>query len=511
MPRLFGRSYGRRGVFAARFVAIGALCLSAATLFSVTTTLPVSAASGMTSAAQGTGLQLVLFGTKITGGDASACVNETGSTATTANKNGDGTASLCNEEPGTYAASEGEGTLLTSQGVELDAKASEQTAGQTDGSTSSKCAQGGTTPSGTPVLLSLGLSCVDAYAAVGSSGDPSASSMGEVANVTIGLNSVLAPLLGASPSSGSGDSCNNEGSVGALVNSVCTALSNVSGSSPQPASSLFAGIKQALQNLYDVVTKNLDPTVTIDVGQAKSAVTTSSGALDASAQGSTLDISVLPGVGCAAPPGDSTQPTLAQCTADSLSSTPQYAAPLIEVVLAPAQSSVSDQGGTWSSTGQGSLATIDINIPGDQHTISLSPDVDQTILSGTPLQTTIDLGSAQTNHSASGASSGAQGADINLLESSTFPGGSNTAGAVSADLGSTTTTAGSGPVATAAPLPPVPATASVSSPTAVHTGEWWSGSMPFIAGFGLFGMALLGVPRLRRWQRASSVVSKASR
>jgi hypothetical protein len=209
MPRLFGRSYGRSGVSAARFVAMGALCLSAATLFSVTTTLPASAAFDMTSAAQGTGLQLVLFGTKITGGDASACVNETGSTSTTANKNGDGTASLCNEEPGTYAASQGEGTLLTSQGVELDAKAAEQTAGQTDGSTSSKCAQGGTTPSGTPVLLSLGLSCVDAYAAVDSAGDPSASSMGEVANVTIGLNSVLAPLLGASPSSGSGDSCND--------------------------------------------------------------------------------------------------------------------------------------------------------------------------------------------------------------------------------------------------------------------------------------------------------------
>jgi hypothetical protein len=511
MPRLFGRPHGRRGASARGLAAVGFAALSALGLVSAMTAAPVAAASGLTASAQGTGLQLALFGTKISGGNSSACVNETGSTATTTNKGADGTASLCDAQPGTYAAAEGEGTLLTSQGVELDEKASEGTPGQSDGSTTSKCAQGGSTPSGTPVLLSLGLSCVDAFATVASSGDPSASSMGEVANVTIGLNGVLSPLLGASPSSGSGDSCNNQGTVGALVNSVCTALSSVSGSSPEPASSLFAGIKQALQNLYDVVTKNLDPTVTIDVGQAKSSASTASGTLDSTAQGSTLDIAVLPGVGCAAPAGETTQPTLAQCAADSLSSNPQYAAPLIEIVLSPAQSSASYQSGAWSSSGQGSLATIDVNIPGDQHTISLAPDVDQTILSGTPLQTTIDLGSAQTNHSVSGASSAAQGADINLLESSTFPGGSSTQGAVSADLGSTDATAGSGPVATAAPLPPVPATASVSSPTAVHTGEWWSGSMPLIAAFVLIGAALLGWPRLRRWHRAASVVSKADR
>jgi len=514
---------------------IGVLALTAATVIGVAGALPANAAgSGFTLSAQGTGLQLVLFGTKLTGGNSSACVNATGSaTPTVANKNSDGSASLCDGQAGIYAASEGEGTLLTTSGVHEDQKASQGPAAGTNGSTTSSCGQGGGTPSGTPVLLTLGLSCAYAQAVVDSAtpANPSASSMGEVANVTIGLNGILSPILGAAPSSGSGDSCNNTGTVGALLNTVCTALSSLAGSSPGTASTLFQGINQALQNLFNVVTKDLDPTITIDVGQAKTSITTAaSGTGEATAkalaQGSTLDVAILPGVGCAAAPGDANQPSLAQCISAVASGSSQYSAPLVEVLVSPAQSTSSyDASNTdtpWTSTGQGSLVTVDVNIPGAQQVISVPPNVDQTLLAGTPLQTTIDLGSAQTNHSTTGASAGAQGAVINVLESSTFPGGSSSQGAVSANLGSTTSSA----TQAGTPAPPTapaggsvtpstpgaaPATAAATSPTAVHTGEWWSGSMPFLILLAVLGGGLIGWPRLRRISLVSRLLARVHR
>jgi len=519
---------------------LGVLMLAVTTVLGVAGALPANAAStGFTLSSQGTGLQLVLFGQKLTGGNSSACVNDTGSaTPTVANKNSDGSASLCDGKAGIYAASEGEGTLLTTSGVHEDQTAQQGPASGTNGSTTSTCAQGGGTPAGTPVLLTLGLSCAYAQAAVDSATppNPSASSMGEVANVTIGLNGILSPILGASPSTGSGDSCNNTSTVGALLNTVCTALSSLGGSAPGTAGSLFQGINQALQQLFNVVTKNLDPTITIDVGQAKTSITTAnSGGGEATAkavaQGSTLDIAILPGVGCAAAPGDQNQPSLTACIADAVSAHPQYSAPLIEVLVSPAQSTSSyDASNTdtpWVSTGSGSLVTVDVNIPGAQQVISVPPNVDQTLLAGTPLQTTIDLGSAQTNHSTTGASGGAQGAVINVLQSGTFPGGSSTTGAVSANLGgvlTAATQAGSTPppispsgcTSNCNPSVPstpgaAPATAAATSPTAIHTGEWWSGSMPLLALMAALGSGLIFWPRLRRLSLVARVVARAHR
>lgn len=535
MSRLFRRTDGRRRAPAFRIGAIGAIALTAVTVIGVAATLPAEAAgTGFTLSAQGTGLQLVLFGTKLTGGNSSACVNDTGSASpTVADKNSDGSPSLCDGQAGIYAASEGEGTLLTSSGVHEDQEAAQGPASGTNGSTTSSCAQGGGTPSGTPVLLSLGLSCAYAQAAVDSASpaNPSASSMGEVADLTIGLNGILSPLLGASPSSGSSDSCQNSGTIGALLNTVCTALSSLAGSSPGTAGTLFQGINEALQNLYDVVTKNLDPTITIDVGQAKTSITTAGSGTGAAtakavAQGSTLDIAMLPGVGCAAAPGAANQPSLAQCITAATSGPSPYAAPLIEILVSPAQSTSSYEASNadtpWTSTGSGSLVTVDVNIPGAQQVISVPPNVDQTLLAGTPLQTTIDLGSAQTNHGSTGASSGSQGAVINVLESGTFPGGSSTQGAVSANLGSTTSaasqagtpappTAPSGGSVTPSTPGAAPATAAATSPTAVHTGEWWSGSLPFLVLLGVIGAGLIGWPRIRRVSLVSRVVSRVHR
>ncbi|HUC37096.1 MAG TPA: hypothetical protein VMR97_08230, partial [Acidimicrobiales bacterium] len=63
----------------------------------------------------------------------------------------------------------------------------------------------------------------------------------------------------------------------------------------------------------------------------------------------------------------------------------------------------------------------------------------------------------------------------------------------------------------AAPPAPAAATSAASSPTAVHTGEWWAGSMPLLVVLAVFGAGLIGWPRLRRVSLVARVVSKVHR
>lgn len=533
MARLFGKSEGVFRASAARFLTAVVVAVSASAFVLAAAVLPASAATapttGLTGTALGSGLLMNLFGTKLSGGTSSSCVNDNGASGVTSvvNKNADGSASLCDGQPGVQAASEGEGTLLTSSVAQADQKASENVAGRTDGSTSPTCAQGGATPSGIPFTVTFGVACSYAQAAMDSNGRPSSSAMGEVSNITVGLNGILSPILGAAPSlpslpstpltgGSSNSSCSSTGSTGVLLNTVCKALSTVASAAP-PASNLLSGINQALQNLFNVVTTDADPTISIDVGQSKaSSVATASG-IQSLAQGSSLDIAILPGVGCAAPAGVSVQPTLADCVADVASAHPQDSAPLVDIQVAPSQSASGFDGSKWSPTGVASLVTVDINIPGAQQVISVPPNVDQTILSGTPLQTTISRGTVQTNSTTTGATSLVQGTVVNLLESASFPGGSANVGALAVNTGAigTTGTLADTPApavtASSSTPSPVPAVASATSPTAVHTGEWWSGSMPLLVGIALLGGGLIGWPRLRRLSIVSRLVSRVHR
>jgi len=111
MSRLTRRTASPRCAPVARIGVVGFLALTAATVIGTASAIPAGAAQpGITLAAQGTGLQLVLFGTKVTGGNSSACINDSGpATPNVANKNSDGSASLCDGLAGIYSASEGEG------------------------------------------------------------------------------------------------------------------------------------------------------------------------------------------------------------------------------------------------------------------------------------------------------------------------------------------------------------------------------------------------------------------
>lgn len=523
----------RRGWAWARLGAIAAVSM---TMLGVATGGVASAAAPTYSAtATATGAQINLFGTELTGGKATVAVD----TATPS------------------VTAEGVGTLTP--GLVEDQKA----AVTADGATQTKanaCSQGGGTPAGTPITLSLGLACSSASAALSSTNLPNGAATGEVAGLNVNvagllnqiiqsggnqlfgalqqvlgqLNSSLGTGTKACPSaagatgSGSGSfsemaatpsgasaltsllgTLSNSGSplssvLGTLglggSNSPLTGATNGTSSSAPSAGALgnlLEGLCQTLTNVENVVKSSPAPnTLVVKVGPASASVVgTAPDAATATAQGATLDVQILPGVGCTS--------SLTNCITDPSA----YAAPLVEIKVADAKSTDVFNGTTWVPSGSGSVAEIDLNIPGFAQTISVAPGQSQDLLAGTPLETVIDLGSASTT----GTTNTAHGATVDLLK------GVN--GGILLNLGSTTTTGT--PVTTAAvtqassggssPTGPVTLASGGSSPTAVHTGLWFAGSLPFLLGFGALGGTLIGWPRLRRTSLMTRLLARARR
>lgn len=520
-----------------------------ATTFSVAAVVMLAMASSGTAMAStvqnysasvsATGLDLSLFGNTLSGGFASACVN---SGSATSNPN-----SHCDTLPGPEAYGTAQGILLTSSGLTGSATAEANSAGSSvddpasstpptvdwgsttnptitapaSGLNCSQLSSGG--PQGSSgVTLDLGAACANAQAAVDSNGVPTADAYGEVAHLNVDLNGILGQVLGASSSSSSND-CNQSSSsvsIGALLNGVCQVVNSVAGSAGSSlgstGTSLVQAIDQALQNLGSVTSNDLGDTVTVAVGPAVSQISQAAdGTVTVAGLGSTLDIGLLDGVGCV--PGTPLL-TCADNTAASLvSGTPSpTAAPLVDIDVAPAGcvETRDPSTGTWTGKAFDAVVTVNVNLPGDPVSIPVlaNEGASQTILSGTPLQTTIELANQVLG------SSGCTGNSVTVsaLESSTFPGGSSTpgsGGAILASLGTVTdNVAGSSPATASTQSPPAPAptvpVVSAESPTAVHTGEWWAGSLPLLGVLAAAGGALIGWPRLRRIPAVARIVSR---
>lgn len=476
-----------------------------------------------TAQAQSEGLVINLFGTQLTGGVASAGVNS-------------GTPS---------ASAEGVGTLTP--GLVEDQKASVNGNNQTQNHPKA-CQQGGSAPSSSPLGVTLGLSCSSAVATV-ANGVPSASATGEIAGLDVNATSILNQIISSggdqlfsgiqqilgqlngtplgsgstacpatSPSSTSSTSTGGSSTTstttasnplaalagtaaepGTPLNTLLGSLglsASQSASSPGPLGTLINGLCQTLTNIQKLGAGT--STLVVDVGPASAQVLgTAANTATASAKGATAEVQILPGVG-ASPSGGP--------------------APLIDIHVAPAEADDSWDGTNWTPSTKSALATVDLNIPGDAQSISVSPGQHLDLLAGTPLETVIDLGSATT--SGSGTSSGsdtANGATLDVAK------GVN--GGILLDLGSSRVTGGDkAATVDAAVVPPAhsnPATPSVisqsappeiaASPTLVHTGAWWSGSAPYIGGLAALGGGLLGWPRLRRTSKGLGMLLRAAR
>jgi hypothetical protein len=511
--------------------------------------------------ATGAGLNLNLFGNKLIGGNSFACANY--GSPQQKNLDGNGNATACDSSKTgsspTMAYAQGEGTLLTSSGLHGLQTASATSPGTTavptpasgkDGFVCSQLNSGGFQGSN-GVGLDFGVSCAQATASLDGAGNPTAEATGDVVHVGVDLNGILSGIAGASPVSGSSDLCNQASGqnqqVGQLLNGVCQLLGSIGSgggnSAPAPIGGLFDGVSQALQDLRDVAANDTVPcplypsttapaSVCVEVGPAQSKIATASdGTVTASALGETVEIDVLPGVGCTA--GTS----LATCALNDATyvtneANNPTAAPLITVKVGPATctETLSPTDATWKTSSYASIVDVDLNIPGDNIPIHIpgAAGSGQTFANGTPLQGTIEIANAS-SAAPVGDSAGCTGDSLtlSLLENSMFPGGSTTPGqgAINVHVGSSnaganvvgtaapaTQSSGSGPGAGPGPsgLPSVP-TVAATSPTAVHTGEWWSGSLPLLAILAALGGGLIGWPRLRRLPLVARLVTRSSR
>jgi hypothetical protein len=477
MVRVFrGPSATRRRV-ALRTGSVGVLVGGALALAGgpvvLTGVLPASASPPTYGAtASAIGLSINLFGTEISGGSAIATVDS---------------ALL-------KAHAEGIGTLLTSGGAQLH-DTSDASSNNTAQNAPWSCPKGGGTPSGTPLLISIGAGCASSAAGVTADGWPTSSSQGQVGELDVGANGILQPVL--------------QGGANQLTQGLASGLGSCASSAGgNPVGQLCAGLSQAVTNLQNTVQAAgsvNQPDIIVKLGTAVTSVTNAGGAgsggypLTATAEGDSADIQVLPGVG-----------SIGATFANGALSGVLSGAPLMEVKILPATATSIFDGKGWTSTSHSSVAIISLNIPGDVQTIDLNaPGQCQEFAAGTPLDSTVCLAAAST--SAGGA---AQAHSVKASLLTALPGAPGQG--VQLNLGDVSTngidaaTAAAGPPTAASP-PAVPAQVIGTSPTAVHTGEWWSGSLPVVAAAAALGGLLIGWPRLRRLPLVARVVGRTRR
>ncbi len=439
---LAGRHWRSRG---ARGVAMKAGIVSLAGLTGLFLAAgPASAqALAFTGNASGQALQITIAGTQLTGGTSSATWDGTTATATGA-------------------------------GEVLPVLVSNATTSATSTSGPESAPETCTVPPapGIPAplneLLNLGVACGSASSDV-ASGLPSATATGTAANVSVGLEPILKQVV--SPS-----------------NPLVGVLQQVLGKLPAlPAggSSLGSIIQQILGSTLS------NPLVSVVAGGSTSSLSPVSGAEVATSTTKGASVDLLPGAGNAG-------------------------APLIGIDVGEATATASDTAGTFTSSDTPATVAIHLNIPGNPQTINLAPGQSITLLAGTPLQTTIVAGDGSNSSTASSATAEAQALSVDLAQglgassltaenggilvhlanaSATLAAGPST---VPASTTSQSSTPASAPVSTQSVSSPAPAAEVAATPTAVHTGEWWAGSLPAVGALMAVGSGLLGWPRLRR-------------
>ncbi|MDA8341082.1 MAG: hypothetical protein M0007_02490, partial [Actinomycetota bacterium] len=139
------------------------------------------------------------------------------------------------------------------------------------------------------------------------------------------------------------------------------------------------------------------------------------------------------------------------------------------------------------------------------HTVTIAPGQSQTFLAGTPLASTISVGSGSVTQGTGAATAVAHGVTLDLLQ--------GVDGGITVDLATAgTSVSGAAPAAPAAlpftpgtttPSPaPAPAPAQIVGATSVHTGEPWGGAAPIVGVALASGLALVYRRRMVRIVRS---------
>ena len=459
--------------------------------------LPGSTGSYSVSASAA-GLYLALGGQQLTGGTSSVSgtyTNNTGTPAEDAKATGGGFL-LSNQVLGTEPSVEAGGTT-----GQTSASAVQGPQGDPNGSNvdvgvpvPADCAQGGGSVS-SGVGGFVGLGCGYAHASVdngGTSNGPQALAAGNMVTASISLGGVLNQVY----TGGAKQLCDGLGQIPTLGKTLDDTCTQVLGTA--------AG-----------TTNQINPTVQLNVGNAYSEIVGTSSKVFGLAKSSSIDLSVFPGL-------DSTTE------------------PLLRVEI-PAATAISCEG-TGCPTGAPNctVAAGGWTNSYDAGVIKLSglliDDLNGTPLSSLPFFSTIlgsttsefeippacsaagveqinssALGQLLTIHLASATVTGTGVSGSGAQVAVTLPGAGqvinlNTSGIQTSNTGTPAAT-----TAAVTPSPVAPVLQAAQSPTSVHTGEWWAGSLPLLAVLAALGGGLLGWPRIRRFPMVSRLVSRSSR
>jgi hypothetical protein len=515
------------GVAAAMMLAVA----SSGTAFA-DTVLPGGTGS-YNVAASSAGLYLALAGHQLTGGTSqvSGTYSYTGT--------GDATESASAQAQGFLLS-----TSLTGTGPSVSVKspqsAPSNTVSGTEGKNGDPAANGGTGGSNadvggpaTPpdcnqgggqlqsgVGLFVGLGCGYATATIDPTGTAASSLAGpqalgaaNIAQVTVSLDGILSQVY----SGGASQLCSGLGSVPTLGPVLQTACNQV---------------LTGLQNPPTGTLPLVNPTVQVDVGNAYSQIVSNSNLVAAIAHSNSIDVSVFPGLNSGLPPllrveipaaiavscegtgnvkvgGASypcnTPPSNA-CTSSSTTGwTNYYEASIIRIT-----GTLIDALSTASSGG----FPDPLEILSCSQLASANSGLQQAEQAGLGQLLTLNLASATT----SGSGVSGSGLEVELLPGK-GPGGSSVVSLNGAGINTTATGSASGTPPTSpaqqqssSPLgtTQAPTVAAATSPTAVHTGEWWAGSLPLLAVLAALGGGLLGWPRLRRFPVVAHLVDRVT-
>jgi hypothetical protein len=318
------------------------------------------------------------------------------------------------------------------------------------------CAQP-TTPFPAPLgsLVSLGIACASANAMQDSNGLASATGTGEVASLTV------APSLGA---------------LSTLVTQgspLAGALGQLFGSLP-PLPSGGSPLGAVLGTVAQASSAQLAYLVKVTVGSSSSSVNATPSAATADTQDTGVTVSLLGGIGASGGP-------LATVVIGSASTT----------------STLDRAAGTVKTSDTPAVVTVDVTPPvGAPAHLQIAPGASQTILAGTPLETTIAAGdgtAAATPGSGAGSAS-AEGVEVDALTSVGATDSAGTNGGVGVKVAGSSTSANVVAAAVTPTTAPPPAPAPAQTPTAhtaaatvpgvttVHTGEYWAGPLPIALG-----------------------------
>ncbi len=471
--------------------------------------------------ASSAGLYLALAGTQLTGGTAAVS----------------GTYQLASAggTPTETASAKAQGFLLSTQitgtgpSVSVPTAAGKTTDSGTEGSNGDAAANGGVggsnadvggpaTPpdcnqgggqvsSGVGAFVGLGCgyatASVDPTAGAGMAG-PQALGAANIAQVTVSLDGILSQVY----SNGASQLCSGLGSF------------------PQLGTLLEQSCNQVLTGLPNPPTGKLplvNPTVQVDVGNAYSQITGTTSGVEAISHSNSVDVSLFPGLNSGVEP--LLRVEIPAAIAVSCEGTVSGAYPC----SAPSNACTSSDTSTgWTNYYEASLIRITGTLVDGLHTLSGGsfpdpleiPSCGQTAsgisqLNSSPLSQLLTLQLASGTATGSGVKG--SGLELELLPGQA-PGGNSVVSINGAGIETSATnasTAGTSPAVASqtSPSPQVPTTPSVAaavSPTAVHTGEWWAGSLPLLAMLAAIGGGLLAWPRLRRFPVVAHLVDRAS-